>query len=189
MAGTVEDQLARAQRDVDGTAGRLVGPFGQRRRRLEAPATEFGYHGQFVTHGADAVEQAGVDEHVGHHVMRAGVADLVIGPRPRQELDEARVVHRGDRRRAPVVGCEHREPVVGGEHTVDRVGAAGVLPRRLEGRRLDLGQRCVAPVHRRRDDREGHVSRPERCIASDACGSASTAARVISRPSRDESRY
>jgi hypothetical protein len=150
------------ERDVDGRAGGVEGALGDRRRRLEAPAAEFVIDQRIGRERSDAVEESGHGEHVRHDVVGAGMADLVVTPGAAQEVDESRIVDRRDRCGPPVVGLDEFEPLVGGERVVDRIRSTGVLERRLQPRRLDLGQRSVTAMAVGRDDahRSEHPGTP-----------------------------
>ena len=57
---------------------------------------------------------------------------------PRQEPHETGVVHGLDHRGAGVRRLEHLEALVGRQGGTDHLGAAGMLERHLQCRRLDL---------------------------------------------------
>ena len=115
----------RSERDVDGTAGRVVGALGQGRRGLEAPPAEFDRDRRASRSGPMPVEQAGR-----RRTRRAPRrASLDGGPdtraTPARGTDQPRIVHGFDRARGPLARARHLEAAVGGERVVDRVGPAG----------------------------------------------------------------
>ena len=153
----VEDEVDRSERRVHRSPRGEVGPRDDRRGCVERPVARpsVGPRRLVTEAFGHALHQAVGHDRLGRQVV-VGVADGAgLGPGLLEELEQPRVVDRGDRRGPVLGGPRQREPPVGEQRGADPLGAGGDLVGRdalaedgLHGDVVTEVERRVGDAHR-----------------------------------------